>query len=203
MTLPIAAKHNARGMNSAAHIVSFDDEPLILVDGDDQPVGQASKTDCHAGGGLLHRAFSVFLFDDAGRMLIQQRGADKRLWPKFWSNACCSHPRVGEQLDDAVARRLREELGTTATLRHVFAFEYRARYGNVGSEHELCHVYLGRFHDALTPNATEIAATKVIEVDAFEAHLRAEPERYTPWFKLEWERIRAEHWPSVARLLPP
>lgn len=196
-------KQNARAMNSRGHIVSFDDDPLILVDSDDQPVGTASKSQCHAGNGVLHRAFSVFLFDDAGRMLIQQRGAEKRLWPQFWSNACCSHPRQGEALDEAVTRRLYEELGLQAQVTHLFHFEYQARYGNVGSEHELCHVYVGRMSGALSANPTEIAATKLVNVEAFEAHVHAEPERYTPWFKLEWERIRTQHWRAVANLLPP
>jgi len=97
--------------------VSFDDEPLILVDEDDNEVGYRSKGECHEGHGILHRAFSIFLFDKRGRVLLQQRAAGKRLWPLHWSNSCCSHPRRGETMDQALHRRLREELGLEASLK--------------------------------------------------------------------------------------
>ena len=86
--------------------VSFDDEPLILVDENDREIGYRSKVDCHTGHGTLHRAFSIFLFDNRGRVLLQQRAAGKPLWPLYWSNSCCSHPRRGESMQQALHRRL-------------------------------------------------------------------------------------------------
>ena len=121
-------------------IVSFDDEPLILVDADDAVVGHADKARCHDGAGLLHRAFSVFLFDAHGALLTQQRSANKRLWPGYWSNSCCSHPRRGESLEQAALRRTAEELGLQVTLQRVYKFTYQAGFGSLGCEHEMCTV---------------------------------------------------------------
>src|SRR5690625_5968564 len=94
-----------------------------------------SKADCHDGDGVLHRAFSVFLFDADGRLLIQQRVAEKRLWPLYWANSCCSHPRAGEETEEAVPRRLDEELGVSADVEYVYKFQYQARFGPRSEEH--------------------------------------------------------------------
>ncbi|MFW6093307.1 MAG: isopentenyl-diphosphate Delta-isomerase, partial [Pseudomonadota bacterium] len=123
--------------------VSSENEPLILVNSDDVEVGQLDKAACHDGSGVLHRAFSLFIFNPAGELLMQRRAPGKRLWPAFWSNSCCSHPRAGEAMDEAVARRLREELSLQAALRFVYKFEYVAHYQDLGTEHELCWVYVG------------------------------------------------------------
>src|SRR6185503_4772968 len=112
--------------NPVSPVVSFDDEPLVLVNDADEEIGFASKGQCHDGEGLLHRAFSVFLFSPEGEVLLQQRSSQKRLWPGAWSNACCSHPRRGEALDDAMRRRLREELSVEAEVRFLFKFRYSA-----------------------------------------------------------------------------
>ena len=112
-------------------MVSFENEPLILVDANDTVVGHASKQEAHDGQGILHRAFSVFLFDTQGRVLLQQRAAAKRLWPLFWSNGCCSHPRRGEETPAAAARRTQEELAVEAqSLSYLFKFEYHASYSD-------------------------------------------------------------------------
>jgi isopentenyl-diphosphate delta-isomerase len=181
--------------------VSFDDEPLILVDADDKPVGFETKQRCHAGEGLLHRAFSVFLFDAAGKVVLQQRSSQKPLWPGIWSNACCSHPRRGESVDEAVVRRLREELGAADPTTYVFKFRYHARYGAVGAEHELCHVYVGRQRSTLRVNANEIAAVKVCEPTELDRELETRPDAYSPWLSLEWRQLRTSHWPTVEALL--
>ena len=124
--------------------VSFDDEPLILVDENDNEIGHRDKVDCHTGHGTLHRAFSVFLFDAQGRVLLQRRSNSKPLWPLYWSNSCCSHPRRGESLEFATARRMREELGLESDLQRLYSFIYQADFGDRGAEHEYCHVYIGR-----------------------------------------------------------
>ncbi|MFV1958118.1 MAG: isopentenyl-diphosphate Delta-isomerase [Planctomycetota bacterium] len=172
--------------------VSFDDEPLILVDAENHVLGHESKVACHEGEGILHRAFSVFLFDGEGRVLLQQRAAGKPLWPLHWSNSVCSHPRRGETEEVATARRVREELGVEADLEYLFRFRYHARYGDRGSERELCSVYLGRPRGEVKPNETEIADWKWIDVDELTRALEEDPDAYTPWFKMEWARIRTE-----------
>ncbi len=173
--------------------VSFDDEPLILVNEQDEPVGLADKWSCHQGEGTLHRAFSIFIFNTAGELLLQQRSAQKLLWPGIWSNSCCSHPRQGETLEVATARRLREELGFEAPVTHLFSFTYHARWKDVGSERELCHVYVGRYAGEVQVNANEIAAWRWVAVPALEREIASEPDRFSPWMKMEWERLRSEH----------
>ena len=173
----------------------------MLVDDADLEVGFATKQSCHDGDGLLHRAFSVFLFSPKGEVLLQQRSAHKRLWPGAWSTTCCSHPRCGETLDTAVHRRLREELGLAAEVEFLFKFQYHARYDGGGSEHELCHVYAGLLKGAATVNPNEIADTRMMRADVLDGELDAMPELYTPWLKLEWTRLRTDSWPSVQKML--
>lgn len=183
---------------SSDTVVSFDDEPLIRVDSEDNLLGFESKNVCHDGDGLLHRAFSIFLFDRQGRLLLQQRSPQKPLWPGFWANSCCSHPRRGESNTEAASRRIREELGVTPPLTFLYRFEYHARYGDLGSEHELCSVYAAVDDYPIRVNVNEIADIQWIEPDALDAELAEYPERYAPWLRLEWPRIRAEHWEPIA-----
>jgi len=170
--------------------VSFDDEPLILVDEDDREIGYRSKVDCHTGHGTLHRAFSIFLFDDQGRVLLQQRAAGKPLWPLYWSNSCCSHPRRGESMEQATHRRLYEELGLDAELAFVYKFIYQADFGDAGAEHELCHVYIGALAGGeVRVHPEEIADWRWVPRDEVTRELEDHPERYTPWFKMEWKAL--------------
>ena len=194
---PLAAQQTA-----GAQRVSFDDEPLILVDDTDAVVGHLSKAECHVGEGILHRAFSVFVFDDRGRVLLQKRSAEKPLWPLYWSNSCCSHPRRGETMDDAVRRRLPEELGVEAQPVLLYKFQYFAPFGKAGSEREMCSVYASRLRGELQVNPTEIAAWRFMEPEALDQDMAAKPEAYTPWFKMEWPRIRRDHWEAVEALPP-
>jgi len=181
-------------------VVSFDDEPLILVDENDRVLGHDTKAACHVGEGKLHRAISVFLFNGRGECLLQQRSASKQLWPMVWSNSCCSHPRRDEETADAAARRVREELGVDVPLQFLFKFLYHARYEDSGSERELCSVFIGRCDEPVTVNVNEIRAIESIHVHALDRDLAERPERYTPWMKIEWRRMREEHWPAVERL---
>jgi isopentenyl-diphosphate delta-isomerase len=174
-------------------VVSSDDEQLILVDSDDREIGFLAKADAHRGRGTLHRAFSVFVFNPAGELLVQQRAKSKPLWPGYWSNSCCSHPRLGETMDDAVRRRLREELGLGAELEFLFKFQYQAQYDSQGAEHELCWVYAGRSAERPRVNVREISAWRYVTPQALRAEIAGAPETFTPWFKLEWERIVRAH----------
>ncbi len=181
-------------------IVSFDDEPLILVDPQDNVTGYASKAVCHDGEGLLHRAFSVFLFDASGRVLLQQRSAQKRLWPMVWANSCCSHPRRGETVDAAAHRRTQEELSIVTALRFAYTFVYQAQHLPQGSEHELCSVFVGAAARAPRVNANEVHATEYMDPEALDQALLTSPADYTPWLHLEWRRLRRDFWPMVAAL---
>ncbi|TAM13099.1 MAG: isopentenyl-diphosphate Delta-isomerase [Nevskiaceae bacterium] len=174
-------------------VVSFDDEPLVLVDSDDREVGFLEKAEAHRGAGTLHRAFSIFVVNAAGELLLQQRAAGKRLWGGFWSNTCCSHPRRGEAMERAVHRRLNEELGFDCELKFLFKFEYQAQFDADGAEHELCWVFIGHSQAAARVNATEISATRWIAPAALDAEMAAHPETFTPWFKIEWARIKRDH----------
>jgi isopentenyl-diphosphate delta-isomerase len=184
---------NSQEWRDSTDVVSFDDEPLILVDEDDREIGFIDKASAHVGQGVLHRAFSLFVFNPQGELLLQQRAPGKRLWPGFWSNTCCSHPRRGETLDKAIHRRLNEELGLQCPLQYLFKFEYQAQFDAEGAEHELCWVYAGRSADMPTVNVNEISALRYISPDALDAEIAARPETFTPWFKIEWERLRREH----------
>jgi len=181
-----------------------DEEQLILVDSDDREIGYLSKADAHLGSGVLHRSFSLFVFNPEGELLVQQRASGKRLWPGYWSNTCCSHPRRGEKMDSAIARRLREELGMRAELGFLFKFEYHTQYDAHGAEHELCSVYAGHSLERPCANVDEVAAWRYVKPRALQAEIAHTPERFTPWFKLEWARIfRAYPWVVGTELLRP
>lgn len=186
---------------NVSKVVSFQDEPLILVNEQNVVVGHLDKAACHAGDGILHRAFSIFLFDGEGRLLLQQRSPEKQLWGGYWSNTVCSHPRKGESEQTATARRLADELHTTAALTFLFRFQYHARFGDAGAEHELCAVYAGRFREPFTPNPTEIEAVRWISPEDLDRWMAASPGELTPWFQAEWARIRAEHWDKVQGII--
>jgi isopentenyl-diphosphate delta-isomerase len=167
-----------------------DVEQVVLVDTDDVPVGVSRKLDAHVAG-LLHRAFSVFVFDDDGRMLLQQRALSKYHSAGLWSNTCCSHPRPGEDVAAAAHRRLVEEMGFDCTLDSAFAFVYRADVGGGLIEHEYDHVFVGRFAGRPVPDPREVAAWRWIA--PFELHhaLRLHPDRFTFWFRIAWARLQA------------
>ena len=178
-----------------SQVVSSDDEQLILVDINDREIGSLAKADVHRGGGTLHRAFSLFVFNPAGELLVQQRATGKRLWPGYWSNSCCSHPRRGETMNCAIHRRLWEELALRAELEFLFKFRYHAQYDRHGAEYELCWVYAGRSAQWPQPNADEIAAWRYVTPQALQGEIAGAPETFTPWFKLEWACIsRACPW---------
>jgi isopentenyl-diphosphate delta-isomerase len=171
-------------------IVSSAAEELILVDEQDREIGSDSKVACHTGNGILHRAFSIFVFNSGDELLLQQRATSKPLWPDYWSNTCCSHPRRGESMDEAVSRRLLQELGFDCPLQFLYKFKYQAQYGAIGAEREYCWVYYGRYDGAVDVNVSEIADWHFVGVRELEAELEAAPERFTPWFKMEWAHIR-------------
>ena len=176
-------------------------DALILVDAADRVVGRLSKTRCHEGKGVLHRAFSLMIFNTAGDLLIQQRSASKRLWPLYWSNSCCSHPRSGEDMETATRRRLQEELGIACPLQFLYKFQYQAQFDATGSEHELCSVFIGSCAEPIAADPNEISAWRWIDPYEIESQLTsAAGVKFTPWFTMEWTRIWREHRDAVLAL---
>jgi len=181
--------------------VTVDSEPLILVDDADREVGHLDKAQCHAGAGVLHRAFSLLIFNGNGETLLQQRAPSKRLWPLYWSNSCCSHPRRAESMEGAIHRRLREELGCSCPLHFLFKFRYQAQFDATSAEHELCSVFIGRLNGQPRINRSEICAWRWVRPEALEEELGgAHAGKFTPWFRLEWERIWGEHRAALVAL---
>jgi isopentenyl-diphosphate delta-isomerase len=172
--------------------VSNPAESLILVDDDDREIGSCSKVECHEGAGKLHRAFSVFLFNSDGQLLLQQRSAKKPLWPLYWANSCCSHPRESESVEAAGRRRVREELHLDCDPWFLYKFQYHAQYGDLGAERELCHVFAGQVTGNISAHPEEIAEWRFIDPDDLTREIAMDPDHFTPWLKLEWERIRID-----------
>jgi isopentenyl-diphosphate Delta-isomerase len=180
--------------------ISADSESLILVDESDHEVGHLSKELCHAGRGVLHRAFSLLIFNEAGELLIQRRSPHKRLWPMHWSNSCCSHPRRDEPIEAAAQRRLHEELGIRCPLKFLFKFQYQAQYDRAAAENELCSVYIGRYSGPLRVDRSEVEGWRWIAPAALEAEFLESAAEFTPWFLLEWARIRRDHRGELERM---
>ena len=180
-------------MNAELTLEEKNKDLLILVDESDKALGFKSKSECHEGNGTLHRAFSVFIFNPLGQLLIQKRSSNKELWDLHWSNSCCSHPKKNEQMESAVKRRLTEELGIECPVHYLYKFTYHAKYKNLGSEHELCHVYVGLFDGEIKANPEEIDDWKFIKPDDLEERIRNSKKDYTPWMKIEWEMLTASY----------
>ena len=186
---------------AAARDITANSDALILVDEADRSVGHLSKVLCHEGRGVLHRAFSLLIFNARGELLIQQRSPSKRLWPLYWSNSCCSHPRRAESMESAIRRRLYEELAISCPLQFLFKFQYQAQFDATGAENELCSVFIGRCTDPVTIDRDEIQACCWISPEALQRELTGRGGRnFTPWFEIEWSRIWRDHRTAVLAL---
>ena len=170
------------------------DALLIAVDAEDRETGVVDKLTAHLDG-ILHRAFSVFVFDEADRLLLQRRAIGKYHSGGLWSNTCCSHPRAGESLPDAAHRRLREEMGFDCPLQAVFGFVYRAALDRGLVEHEFDHVVVGRFQGAPAPDAGEVEEWKWERVPAIQSQLAEDPGAFTAWFELALDGLLARGLP--------
>ena len=163
---------------------------IVLVDSQDRAVGVGDKMDVHRRG-LLHRAFSAFVFDSAGRLLLHQRSFGKYHCGGLWTNTCCSHPGPDEPVAAAGERRLAEEMGFSCALTPLFGFEYRAELDGGLVEHEYDHVLVGASDDTPAPDPEEVAAYEWVALDEVERRIHAHPERFTPWFKIALPRVVA------------
>jgi isopentenyl-diphosphate Delta-isomerase len=170
-------------------------ERIILVDDHDRPLGPAEKLEAHKGHGTLHRAFSIFIFNGKGEMLLQLRAKKKYHFGGLWTNACCSHPRWGEELAEAVHRRLKDECGFDTELREAFTFIYQADWDDSVGEHEFDHVFVGRYDGLVPGNPEEADAWKWVSPAWLREDVLKHPAQYTPWFKLALERVLAARLP--------
>jgi isopentenyl-diphosphate Delta-isomerase len=163
-------------------------EKVILVDESDQEKGFEEKMSAHRQG-LLHRAFSVFLFNSNGELLIQQRAATKYHSPLLWSNTCCSHPRPGEATLDAAYRRCKEEMGIEPPLLHAFSFIYKATLDQGLIEHEYDHVFIGTSNEVPLINPQEVAAYKWVKLYDLKNEVEDHPSHYTVWFAICLDQV--------------
>lgn len=171
-------------------------EQVILVDNEDNVLGAMDKMDAHLLG-KLHRAFSVFIFNSAGELLLQQRNMDKYHSGGKWTNTCCSHPRMGEETLQAANRRLKEEMGMECQLTYAFNFTYEAALLDGIKEHEYDHVYFGVSDEAPILNPEEVAAYKYLSMEALQKDIEERPEEYTEWLKICFKQVQE----NIKRLL--
>lgn len=163
-------------------------EQVILVNEHDVPVGLMEKQAAHIEP-HLHRAFSIFLFNSKGELLMQQRALTKYHSPGLWTNTCCSHPRDGETVLEAASRRLWEEMGMHCEMREVYTFIYKALVGKGLTEHEFDHVLIGQSDDLPNINREEVVAWKYMSLNALKKDIQLHPEHYTEWFKITFEEM--------------
>ncbi|MEA3504867.1 MAG: isopentenyl-diphosphate Delta-isomerase [Bacteroidota bacterium] len=165
-------------------------EYVILVDENDNELGVQEKMAAHVEG-ALHRAFSVFVFNSDGDLIIQQRAFSKYHSPGKWANTCCSHPRKGEEVIEAAHRRLQEEMGFDTELKETFSFLYKADVGQGLIEHELDHVIIGRYDEKPNINLKEVASWKAVSMEDIREDIKLFPQQYAEWFKIVFEKVNS------------
>jgi len=165
-------------------------EQVILVDEQDNEIGLMEKMEAHEKA-LLHRAFSIFIFNSKGELLLQQRAISKYHSGGLWTNSCCSHPRQGEEITEAALRRLKEEMGFEVPLEKVFDFIYKAPFMNGLTEHEFDHVFVGYYDGEVYPNPIEVENYAFRSFERIERLMDSESEFYTVWFKIAFPKVKA------------
>lgn len=166
-------------------------QEVILVNEADEAIGSMEKMEAHEKA-LLHRAFSVFLFNKKGEMLLQKRAAAKYHSRSLWTNACCSHPMPGEETKDAALRRLEEELGFTTAISKAFHFTYKAVFDNGLTEHEFDHVFVGEYEGNMQLNADEVSEVCYKSMSDIKSDIEHKAGDYTEWFKIAFPLL--EEW---------
>ena len=164
------------------------EEHVILVDSNDEKVGLMPKMEAHQKG-LLHRAFSIFIFNNQNELMLQQRAFHKYHSPGLWTNTCCSHQRDGESSLEAGGRRLLEEMGFQTPLKETFSFIYTAAFDNGLTEHEFDHILVGNYDDSPIINKEEVASWKWMNIEDVKKNILNEPDIYTAWFKIIFEKF--------------
>lgn len=165
------------------------EEQVVLISENDEVLGLMEKMQAHVNG-VLHRAFSVFLFNSKGEMLLQKRADHKYHSPGQWTNAVCSHPRISETYEEGAKRRMMEELGIEADIHPKFNFIYKAEVGNDLWEHELDHVFTGFYEGDFCLNEEEVSEVRYISMEELDAEMKARPNHFTEWFKIILEEYK-------------
>jgi isopentenyl-diphosphate Delta-isomerase len=165
-------------------------EELILVNENDEPVGTMEKMEVHQKS-LLHRAFSVFIFNHKGEMLLQQRAINKYHSAGLWTNACCSHPKPGEDTKTGAQRRLNEEMGFSTHLEKIFDFIYRSSFENGLTEFEFDHVFAGNYDGLIIPNPEEVYDYCFMSIEEIESSLIVQPKKFSAWFHIAFPKVKA------------
>ncbi|QNJ98276.1 isopentenyl-diphosphate Delta-isomerase [Constantimarinum furrinae] len=166
----------------------MEEEQVILVNENDEKIGLMPKMEAHEKA-LLHRAFSVFIFNENHELMLQQRAKDKYHSPGLWTNTCCSHQRDGESSIAAGKRRLQEEMGFVTDLKETTSFIYKAPFDNGLTEHEYDHILVGNYNDAPIPNPNEVSDWKWMSLETVKNDIENNPERYTAWFKIIFQKF--------------
>jgi len=167
------------------------EEKVVLVDEKDNKLGIEEKLAAHKSG-ALHRAFSIFIYNSAGEMLLQQRADSKYHSGGMWTNACCSHPRLNEDVEQAAHRRLQEEMGFDCALKKLFDFIYFARLDQNLIEHEFDHVFSGTYDGKIYLNPSEAKDYKWINIDSLKSDIKKNPQQYTVWFKIAFNKLKSQ-----------
>ena len=163
-------------------------EIVILVDENDKEIGTEEKMKAHQEG-KLHRAFSIFVFNSRGEMLLQRRAESKYHSAGLWTNACCSHPRPDESIEQAAHRRLIEELGFDCELKKVSPFKYKAKLGQGLTEHEFDYVFIGEYNGEIRPNKDEVSDIMWLSIDTLKEQIKKHPMNFTEWFKIAFRKF--------------
>jgi len=161
-------------------------EQILIVNKNDEVIGLDTKENCHLGNGILHRAITIFIFNDKNKILLTKRSVLKKLWPDFWDTSCSTHVRQDETHEQAGERRLKEELGFTCKLKSILKFQYQAKFKNIGSENEICALLIGNYTGDINPNPDEVSDYKWISVEQLKKEINS-PD-ITPWLKIAFEK---------------
>ncbi len=175
-------------------------ERIVVVDEDDNVIGEEDKEKCHDGNGILHRAFLSIVVDGAGKVLLTRRSGAKRLWPGYWDGTVASHTLWGEDYEQASRRRLKQEIGLAVDdIRYLFKFRYQVRYKDIGSENEICAVTLASCvtDEMIYPDSREISEIRTAGLDELMSDIRTREDDFTPWFILALQHIEKEGLPPV------
>lgn len=164
-------------------------EIITAVNKEDKEIGPIEKMEAHHNG-ILHRAFSILIFNSNNELLLQKRALNKYHSPRLWTNTCCSHPRFGEKLKDAIYRRLKEEMGFVCELKEAFSFVYKVEFEDGLFEHEFDHVFIGKYNGNVIPNKDEVEDYKWVNIEELKRDIEKNPEAYTYWFKILFDKIK-------------
>ena len=162
-------------------------EHLLVVNENDEIVRLDTRENCHSGNGILHRAITIFIFNDKNEILLTKRSNLKKLWPEFWDTSCSTHVRQNETYEQAGERRLSDELGFSCELKFLFKFQYQANFQNIGSENEICALLTGNYTGNVNPNRDEISEHKWISPEELKGEINNQ-NNYSPWLKIAFEK---------------